>query len=47
MTVDTHTQGHPDLNLQKKTWDAPKLTHFRAGSAEFERGGGQDNTDQS
>jgi hypothetical protein len=47
MTVDTHIQGHPDLILQKKTWDAPKLTHFRAGSAEFEGAGQSDNVDLS
>ena len=38
MTVDTHSQGQPELTSQKKAWDAPKLTQLQAGSAEFERG---------
>jgi hypothetical protein len=42
MTVETHPQGQAEPTFQKKAWDAPKLAHFQAGSAEFERGGRND-----
>jgi hypothetical protein len=34
MTVETHPQGQAEPTFQKKAWDAPKLAHFQAGSAE-------------
>jgi hypothetical protein len=44
MTVDTHPQGQSDLTVQKKAWDAPKLTQLQAGSAEAASASQQDFT---
>jgi hypothetical protein len=47
MIVDTHAQAQLEPTLQKKAWDAPRLTHLQAGSAELTVGSRADLTDKS
>jgi hypothetical protein len=47
IVVDTHPETQSGQALQKKAWDAPRVTQLQAGSAEFQVGGQTDNVDKS
>ena len=45
--VHTYSEAQSEPALQKKAWNAPKVTQMQAGSAEFTVGGTTDQVDKS